>query len=99
MKSVKIKLKKDEMVFHQQSVFQEGDEMVIFSLDEFLKFQLELKKCLEHVLTIAEDCSSQKSKNVPSTDALRMLNWIKKMEEEINKMDKTDIQKNLWSFK
>jgi hypothetical protein len=28
-----------------------------------------------------------------------MLNWIKKMEEELNKMDKTDIQKNLWSFK
>lgn len=87
------------MVFHQQSVFQEGDEMVIFSLEEFLKFQLEIKKCLERTLSIAEDCSSQKSKNVPSTDALCILNWIKKMEEELNKMDKTDIQKNLWSFK
>ena len=86
------------MVFHQQSVFQEGEEMVIFSLGEFLKFQLEIKKCLEHTLSIAEDCSSRKSKNVPSTDALRMLNWIKKIEAELNKMDKTDIQKNLWSF-
>ena len=96
---MKIQLKENEMVFHQQGVFQEGDEMVIFSLEEFLKFQLELKKCLEHVLNIAEDCSSQKSKNVPSTDALRIYNWIIKMEEKINKMDKTDIQKNLWSFK
>lgn len=99
MKSVKIKLVEDEIVFHQQSVFQEGDEMVVFSLKEFLKFQLEIKKCLEHTLSIAKDCSNQKSKNVPSTDALRMLNWINKIEAEINKMDKTDIQKNLCSFK
>ncbi len=99
MKSVKLQLKDDELVFHQQSIFQEGDELVVFSLKEFLKFQLELKKCLENALKVSKDSVNNKSKNSPSTDALRIYNWIKIMESEIEKMDKTDIQKNLLSFK
>jgi hypothetical protein len=99
MKSVKLKLKNDELVFHQQSIFQEGDEMVVFSEKEFLKFQLDMKNCIENALKVSNDSINNKSKNSPSTDALRIYNWIKLMENEIRKMDKTDIQKNLSSFK
>lgn len=99
MRSVKLQLKNDELVFHRQSIFQEGDELVVFSLKEFLKFQLELKKCMENALKVSHDSVNNRSKNSPSTDALRIYNWIKIMESEIEKMDKTDIQKNLLSFK
>ncbi len=99
MKSVKLQLKNDELVFHRQSIFQEGDELVVFSLKEFLKFQLNLKKCMENALKVSNDSVNNRSKNSPSTDALRIYNWIKIMESEIEKMDKTDIQKNLLSFK
>lgn len=99
MKSVKLKLKNDDLFFHRQSIFEEGDKLVVFSLKEFLKFQLELKKCMENALKVSYDSINNRTKNSPSTDALRIYNWIKIMESEIEKMDKTDIQKNLLSFK
>ncbi|MDP3034991.1 MAG: hypothetical protein Q8M97_07785 [Methanobacteriaceae archaeon] len=54
---------------------------------------------MENALKVSHDSVNNRSKNSPSTDALRIYNWIKIMESEIEKMDKTDIQKNLLSFK
>lgn len=99
MKKVKIKLEEGEISFHKQSVFENGDELVVFSVEEFVKFYQELKECLDNALSIADDSLKQKSGNVPSTDALRIYNWIKKMEDNLETLDKTDIQKNLCSFK
>lgn len=99
MKSVKLKLKNDELVFHQQSIFQEGDELVVFSEKEFLKFQWSMKKYIENAIKLSKNSISNRSKNSHSTDALRIYNWIKVMENKMEKMDKTDIQKNLLPFK
>lgn len=98
MKFVKLKLKENEEVFQRQSLFNEGDELVVFSLEEFLKFKSDLEECLKTALDISKKSLNNKSNNSPSTDALRVNNWIKILEAKVDRLDKTDIQKNLLTF-
>lgn len=37
----------DELLFFSQGVFKANDELIVFSLEEFLKFRQDLKKYLD----------------------------------------------------
>lgn len=97
MKSVKLEMYDDELLFFRQGVFRADDEIVVFSLEEFLKFRRALKKYLREANQIVEDSKNGKSSHGATVDAQRILNWVKKAEEEIEKLDKTDVQKDLFS--
>lgn len=99
MKSVKLEMSDDELLFFRQGVFQADDELVVFSLEEFLKFKRRLKKYLREANQIVDENRNNQSKHGPTVDAQRILNWIKKAEEEIEKLNQTDIQKDLFSYK
>jgi hypothetical protein len=97
MKSVKLEMSEDELLFFRQGVFKADDEIVVFSLEEFLKFRRALKKYLREANQIVEYSRNNKSSHGATVDAQRILNWVKKAEEEIKKLDKTDVQKDLFS--
>lgn len=97
MKSVKLEMSDDELLFFRQGVFKADDEIVVFSLEDFLKFRMALKKYLREANQIVDDSKNRKSQHGASVDAQRILNWIKMAEEEIEKLNKTDVQKDLFS--
>lgn len=99
MKSLKLEISDDELLFFKYGIFKAEDELLVFSLEEFLKFKRSLKKYLKETNKIIEDSKNNQSQHGPSVDAQRILNWIKKAEEEIEKLNKTDIQKDLFSYK
>jgi hypothetical protein len=99
LKSLRLKISDDETVFYRQGIFKGDDDLLIFSLDDFLKFKEELNNYLTEIMEIVEDSRNKRSKHGPTVDAQRILNWIKKMEAEIEQLDQTDVQKNLNAYK
>lgn len=99
MKFVHLEISTDESIFYRQGVFKGEDDLLIFSLDDFLKFRNELNEYINEAMGIVNDSKNNRSRHGPAMDSQRILNWIKKMEMEIEKLDQTDIQKNLISYK
>lgn len=99
MKSIRIKMSRDEAVFFRQGVFSGEEELLIFSLDDFLEFKMEMDKFLKEALQIVKNSQNKKSRHGPAVDAQRILNWIKKVESELEALDQTDVQKNLNYYK
>jgi ketopantoate hydroxymethyltransferase len=99
MKLVKIKISHDEAVFYRQGVFTGCDDLVIFPMEDFLSFHNNLKDCLNNAMNIVEDSRNHQSKHGAINDAQRIINWLKLVDQEIEKLNKTDVQKNLLSYK
>lgn len=99
MKSLKLEIVDDDLLFFKHGVFKVDDELVVFSLDEYSKFKKVMMKYLMEANQIVEESRNNKSQHGPTVDAQRILNWIRKTEEEIEKLNQTDIQKDLLSYK
>ncbi|MCK9150602.1 hypothetical protein [Methanobacterium alcaliphilum] len=99
MKFICLTMSYDEAIFYRQGVFTGEDDLLIFSLDDFLKFREYMKEYLGETLKIVDVSKNNSSRHGPGVDAQRIINWIKKMEIEIEKLNQTDIQKNLSSYK
>ena len=95
MKSLKIKKPEDEVILYGHGVFDHDEELVVFSLKDFLIFQGDVQKSLEAALEIVHDSRNNNSTHGPRVDAQRTLNWIKKSQENLRKIKKDDGQKRL----
>ncbi|QUH24206.1 hypothetical protein HYG87_10780 [Methanobacterium alkalithermotolerans] len=94
-KSLKLKKPEDEVILYRHGVFSHDEELVVFSLKDFLIFQEDVKKSLDHALEIVNDSRNNMSTHGPRVDAQRTLNWIKKTQENLQKIKKDDGQKRL----
>ncbi|GAB6056597.1 hypothetical protein JCM15415_19130 [Methanobacterium movens] len=95
MKSLKMKKPEDEVILYHHGVFRPHEELVVFSLKDFLIFQGDVQKSLEAAREIVHDSRNNNSVHGPRVDAQRTLNWIKKTEENLQKIKKDDGQKQL----
>ncbi|GAB6056853.1 hypothetical protein JCM15415_21810 [Methanobacterium movens] len=95
MKSIKIKNPEDEVILYSHGVFNHDEELVVFSLKDFLIFQGDVKKSLEAAMEIVNDSRNNNSTHGPRVDAQRTLNWIKKTQGNLKKIKKDDGQKFL----
>ncbi len=95
MKSLKMKKPDDELMLYHHGVFPADEEILVFSLKDFLIFQGDVQKSLEAALEIVEDSRNNNSTHGPRVDAQRTLNWIKKTQENLQKIKKDDGQKFL----
>ncbi|MBU4535254.1 MAG: hypothetical protein KKF16_05425 [Euryarchaeota archaeon] len=95
MKSIKIKNPEDEVILYSHGVFRADEELVVFSLKDFLIFQEDVKKSLEATREIIQDSRNNNSTHGPRVDAQRTLNWIKMTQENLQKIKKDDGQKRL----
>ncbi|MDP1551483.1 MAG: hypothetical protein Q8M06_00520 [Methanobacteriaceae archaeon] len=98
MKSIRMKMADDELIFFGQGVFKGDEDLIVFSLEEFLIFRRQLKRALREANWIVENSRNNKSGHGPTVDAQRILNFINKMEDEIERLYETDVQKNLKSY-
>ncbi|MBU4608519.1 MAG: hypothetical protein KKA38_08470 [Euryarchaeota archaeon] len=95
MKSLKMKKPEDEVILYSHGVFNLDEELLVFSLKDFLIFQGDVQESLDHALEIVNDSRNNNSSHGPRVDAQRTLNWIKKTEENLQKIKKDDGQKRL----
>ena len=95
MKSLKIKKPEDEVILYNHGVFRPHEELVVFSLKDFLIFQEDVQKSLDHALEIVYDSRNNMSTHGPRVDAQRTLNWIKKTEGNLQKIKRDDGQNRL----
>ncbi len=98
MKTLIRKIPPNEAMLYGQGVFTEKEELILLSLTEFSKWQVNLKYSLNEALEIVEESAQNKSKHGPQVDARRILNWIRKTRASLEIMENRKQEKKISYF-
>lgn len=98
MKTVIRKAPPDEETLYSQGIFTKEEELILFSVSEFSKWQEDFKNCLKEALEIVEESEKNKSRHGPRVDTQRIVNWIRKSRASLAIMENRKQEKKISSF-